>query len=168
MISMSLRTSTWHKALVAFALVLIFAFGAIAPGSAETAGQRSTRNIILGAVAVAAGIVIYNNIHHKQVAHDTVVGRTADGGIVHADGRITYPDGSVVYTSNNGRNPCAYDGEGEQCTTNARAYAWRAPGDHEWHGHGKGWSKHHGHGDNEGNHNEGNHGGDSSGGDNQG
>ncbi|MBV8222968.1 MAG: hypothetical protein JO293_06365, partial [Candidatus Eremiobacteraeota bacterium] len=44
------------------ALVLAFALlaGVSVRSSAETAGQISTRNIILGAVAVAAGIIIYN------------------------------------------------------------------------------------------------------------
>lgn len=146
--SVSLRTTTWYMSLVALALTFVFILGALSPAIAETAGQRSTRNIILGAVALTAGIILYNNYHHKQVAHDTVVGRTADGGVVYADGRIVYPDGTVVYTSNNGRTRCDYAGYGEPCGRYARAYAWRYEGSNEWHGRGlhKGWSKH-AHGD---------------------
>jgi len=162
MLSIRMRTSTWYKSFVALALVFTFAVSALSPALAETAGQRSTRNIILGALAVTAGVIIYNNIHHKQVAHNTIVGRTADGGTVYADGRIVYPNGTVVYTSNNGRTPCAYDNEAEQCGANARGYPWRYAGTNRWYGrererqgqqHGQ-----HGEGDN------GNHGGD--GGDN--
>ena len=153
MVSISLRTSTWYKPFVALVLVFVFALAAINPALAETSGQRSTRNIILGALALTAGVILYNNYHHKQVAHNTIVGRTADGGTVYADGRIVYPDGTVVYTSNNGRSPCDYDGEGEQCRPSARGYAWRYAGTNEWHGRGlhKGWYKHHGDHDDHGN-----------------
>jgi hypothetical protein len=102
--------------------LMAFTFALTPPVHAETSGQRSTRNIILAGVALAAALILYNNYHHKQVAHDTVVGRTADGGIIYADGRIVYPDGTVVYTSNNGRTPCTYDGYGAPCGPYARAY----------------------------------------------
>jgi hypothetical protein len=115
------RLSTRLVSALLIALVS-FTFALTPPVHAETAGQRSTRNIILAGAALAAAIILYNNYHHKQVAHDTVVGRTADGGIVYADGRIVYPDGTVVYTSNNGRTPCTYDGYGTPCGPYARAY----------------------------------------------
>ena len=134
MLSMSRRTTTWSATLVALALLFVFAFSALSPALAETAGQRSTRNIILGAIALTAGVILYNNYHHKQVAHDTIVGRTADGGTVYADGRIVYPNGTVVYTSNNGRSRCAYDGYGEQCGPYARGYAWRYADSDQWYG----------------------------------
>ncbi len=118
----SLRMARWPMALVALGLVLVIGLGAIAPAFAETAGQRSTRNILLGAAALAVGIILYNNYHHKQVAHNTVVGYTRDGGTVYADGRVVYPDGRVYYTSNNGRSLCNYDGDEESCGQYARAY----------------------------------------------
>jgi hypothetical protein len=129
------------------------------PAGAETSGQRSTRNIILAGVALATAVILYNNYHHKQVAHDTVVGRTADGGVVYADGRIVYPDGTVVYTSNDGRQPCSYDGSGVPCGAGVRAYrvanrydaddryTYDADRDHDasrphGHGHHYGWANH--------------------------
>ena len=115
------RLSTRQVSAFLVALML-FTFALTPKVQAETAGQRSTRNIILAGVALATAIILYNNYHHKQVAHDTVVGRTADGGTIYADGRIVYPDGTVVYTSNNGRTPCTYDGYGAPCGPYAQAY----------------------------------------------
>lgn len=152
MLSASLRRSTWVNALLALMLIFVFTTASLNPAVAETAGQRSTRNIIIGALALTAGIILYNNYHHKQVAANTIVGRTPDGGIVYADGRIVYPDGTVVYTSNNGRNRCSYDGYYQPCGPTARGYAWRYEDEREWHGRGKhkGWYKHHGEHEDEG------------------
>ncbi|MBV8082658.1 MAG: hypothetical protein JOY86_06705 [Candidatus Eremiobacteraeota bacterium] len=109
------------------ALVLAFALlaGVSVRSSAETAGQISTRNIILGAVAVAAGIIIYNNYVHRVAQSNTVVGYTADGGVVYGDGRVVYPNnGNVVaYLSNNGSTHCAFNGYGTRCAP-ARLYAY--------------------------------------------
>ena len=116
------RTFGLRVALIALAALMVFNFSLVRPVQAETAGQRSTRNLILAGVALAAGIILYNNYHHKQVAHNTVVGRTSDGGTIYADGRIVYPDGTVVYTSNNGRQLCRYDGYGVPCGQSVRAY----------------------------------------------
>jgi hypothetical protein len=108
------------RTLVAAVLALIVvAVSMTRPVLAD--GAASTRNIILGAAAAVAGIIIANNIHHKQVAHNTVVGYTPDGGTVYADGRIVYPNGMVLYTGNNG-TPCAWDGSAQYCGTNPTAY----------------------------------------------
>ena len=116
------RTLALRATMVALAAIMAFTFSTVQPVHAETAGQRSTRNIILAGVALAAGIILYNNYHHKQMAANTIVGRTSDGGTIYADGRIVYPDGTVVYTSNNGRYRCTYDGYGTPCGPGARAY----------------------------------------------
>lgn len=84
------------RPLLAAVLALIVALSVTRPALAD--GAASTRNIMLGAAAAIAGIIIYNNIHHKQVAHKRIVGYTRDGGTVYADGRIVYPNGDVLYT----------------------------------------------------------------------
>lgn len=129
-----------RRVAVALGLCAALTAGTLRPVDAETAGQASTRNIILGAVAATAAVILYNNYHHKQMAYNTVVGYTRDGGVVYADGRIVYPDGTVVYTSNNGRDRCGYDGYGVPCTARARAYHIAG-----WHDNGlhRGWYKHH-------------------------
>jgi len=122
--------------LIAIALVASFAMSAIRPAMAETAGQASTRNIILGSVAAITAIILYNNYQHKKAAANSVVGRTADGGIVYGNGQVVYPNGRVYYPSNDGRTACAYDGEGPYCDQHARLY-------HGHRGHAYGKDKHH-------------------------
>lgn len=125
------------------------------PAAAETVGQRSTRNIILGALAVGTGLVIYNNYHQKYVAAHTLVGYTRDGGRIYADGRIVYPDGTTVYTSDNGRTVCTWDGYGgyeNQCRGTVYGYypqGMNAPQNCKWHHnkHGSWCTPGRGHGD---------------------
>ncbi|MBC5825634.1 MAG: hypothetical protein GIW99_01990 [Candidatus Eremiobacteraeota bacterium] len=137
------RASFLRNVVVAVALLLVMGLGAVRPALAETAGQRSTRNIVLGGLAVVTGIILYNNYEHKKVAHDTIVGRTRDGGVVYADGRVVYPNGQVVYTSNNGRTPCTYDGYGQQCGPYVRGYRTVADEDgYARYGHDYGHRKH--------------------------
>ncbi|MBV8081741.1 MAG: hypothetical protein JOY86_02025 [Candidatus Eremiobacteraeota bacterium] len=107
------------RPLVAAALALIVALSMARPVRAD--GAASTRNIILGAAAAIAGIVIYENVHNKNVAHNTVVGYTPDGGTVYADGRVVYPNGQVLYTGTNGA-PCSWDGSEQYCGANPTVY----------------------------------------------
>jgi hypothetical protein len=118
------RFSNWHKTFVVVALVLSMFAGMMAPARADSAA--TTRNIILGAVAVAAGIILYNNYQHKLAAANTaaqqantVVGYTNDGGVIYGNGRVVYPNsGNVVtYLSNNGSQPCTFNGSGPRCQT---------------------------------------------------
>jgi hypothetical protein len=141
--------------LVAAIAVLALLFGFVGRVPARADGAASTRNIILGAAAVAAAIIVSNNVRHKRLAHDTVVGRTADGGLVYADGRVVYPNGDVLYTSNGDGRPCGYGGYDGQapCGQYATAYYPRSynggrHGDdngrhHRGHG-GEGHGGHHG------------------------
>lgn len=96
---MNIRSNiqTIARPLVAAALALVVAVSMTRPVLAD--GAASTRNIILGAAAVAAGIIISDNVHHKQAQANTIVGYTADGGTVYADGHIVWPDGSVTYAN---------------------------------------------------------------------
>jgi hypothetical protein len=128
----------------ALLLGMLVAFAGIVPQPARADGAASTRNIILGTAAAIAGVVIYNNIHHKQLAHDTVVGHTANGGTIYADGRVVYPNGDVLYTGRNGR-PCSYDGYGPYCGDDPVVYYPRGyAGEHHDNGRHRGWYKHHG------------------------
>lgn len=109
------RVHIWSKFLIVWALVLSMLAGAFSPTLAATSGQTSTRNIILGALAMTAGIILYNNYQHKVAYANSVVGYTRDGGVVYGDGRIVYPNGLTVYTSNTGNQVCTFDGYGQQC-----------------------------------------------------
>lgn len=124
-------------------LSLLLAGATVTPAQSATAGQISTRNIILGAVAVTAAVVLYNEYRH---APGTIVGRAEDGGRVYIDGRVIFPDGSVIYLSNDGRRPCDFYGDEDRCSPRARGFVWRYDGEREWHGEGlhRGWE--HGHG----------------------
>lgn len=123
--------------LIAIALLAAMSLSILRPAMAETAGQASTRNIVLGTVAAMAAIILYNNYEHKKAAANTVVGRTRDGGIVYGNGRVVYPNGRVYYPSNDGRTPCTYDGNGPRCVKNPRLYSGHPRG------HAYGWEKHH-------------------------
>jgi hypothetical protein len=128
------------KSLIAVVAMLAFLVGFTHPLPARADGAASTRNIILAGVAIAAAIIISNNIRHKQLAHDTVVGRTADGGIVYADGRVVYPNGDVLYTSNGDGRPCGWSNDEEPCGPSATAYYPRGYNGHD-HGNHYGWYK---------------------------
>ncbi len=143
MLDFAKRRSYWFTSSVAIVVGLLIGLVSIHPSSAETAGQQSTRNIILAATAVTLGIVLYNNYQHKAVSSETVVGHTGDGGVVYGDGRMVYPGGVVVYASNDGIHLCAFYGAGARCGPRAYGYAWRYEGERDWHGEGlhKGWDK---------------------------
>jgi hypothetical protein len=79
---------------------------AIAVGSMPkpaSASEGSTLTTILGAAALAGGVVLYNNYEHKKQQANTVVGYTRNGGTVYADGRIVTPNGRTVYPNQNGQ-----------------------------------------------------------------
>ncbi len=121
MIATTFRVRSWVR-LVPALFMLAALFAGITPRPAGADGAASTRNIILGAAAVAAGIIIYNNVQHKRMQHDTVVGYTRDGGTVYADGRIAYPNGNVLYTGNRNGQRCGYSGNCPSCGGTPIAY----------------------------------------------
>jgi len=104
-----------NSVLVSCALVLSLLGGTYSPVTAETAGQQSTRNIALGALALAVGIVLYNNSQHRAASANTVVGYTRDGGVLYGDGRIVYPNNITAYATNNGSQACSFNGVGVPC-----------------------------------------------------
>jgi hypothetical protein len=129
--------------VAALALAILIGSFSAKPALSATAGQISTRNIIIGAVAVTAAVILYNEYHHTA---GTIVGRTSDGGRVYIDGRVIFPDGAVVYLSNDGRRPCSYWGDEDRCGIHARGFIWRFEGERDWHGEGlhRGWDQGHG------------------------
>ena len=120
------RVPLWPKFFVVWALVLSLLAATFSPTLADT---TTTRNIILGALAVTAGIILYNNYQHKVAYANTVVGYTRDGGVVYGDGRIVYPNGITVYASNTGNQVCTFDGMGTQCQQQ-RLYGYFPQGYH--------------------------------------
>jgi hypothetical protein len=95
---MSQRTIT---ILAASALTAVLCLGSVQ--SARADGAASTRNIILGAAAIAAGIIIGQNVAHKRELANTVAGYTSDGATVYADGRVVYSNGASYYPGDRGQ-----------------------------------------------------------------
>jgi hypothetical protein len=100
-----LTQSRWKIAL-ALLLVCSLFLGYRQPAAAD--GAASTRNIILGAAALAAVIALSSNARHSRVSVNAVVGDTGDGGVVYGDGRVVYPSGDVLYVSNGDGRPCGW------------------------------------------------------------
>ena len=83
-------------------LALSVAFGTTAkPAAADQAAV--TRNIILGAAAVAIGVTAAN-VAHKHAVANTVVGYTPDGSTVYQDGHVVSPNGQSYYPGNYGES----------------------------------------------------------------
>jgi len=144
------------KAIVSCAIVLSIFVGTVSPVAADTAGQQSTRNIALGALALAAGIILYNNYQHKVQYANSVVGYTRDGGVVYGDGRIVYPNNITAYSTNNGTQTCSFVGAGPRCRqTHLAGYFRRGYKPPCWPpGHCKEYWKHHHDKDDHGNDND--------------
>jgi hypothetical protein len=153
-----------HKKILVLALMVSMLAGTVSQTRAD--GAASTRNIILGGLAVAAGIILYNNYQHKLALANsaaqqanTVVGYTADGGVIYGDGRVVYPNSGrvVTYLSNNGSHACAFNGYGPRCApTHLNAYFPHGYQPACWPpGHCKQYWKQHNNEDNQGKGNEG-------------
>ena len=107
--------------------VLIASFSLTSAQPARADGAAFTRNIIIGGVLAAAGIIIGRNVAHKAQLASTIVGYTQDGATVYADGRVVrevYGPASAYYPNDHGQqiacrnmlctiysgNPTAYNG----------------------------------------------------------
>lgn len=80
---------------------------------AKADGAASTRNIIMGAAALVAGIAIESNVAHKNKVANTLVGYLPDGSPVYADGHVVLPNGQTYYPGNYGQQIAC---NGEACT----------------------------------------------------
>jgi hypothetical protein len=83
-----------HRAitmLMASLLTAAFGISSVQPARAD------------GAAAVAAGIIISQNVAHKRELAGTVAGYTSDGATVYADGRVAYANGASYYPGDRGQ-----------------------------------------------------------------
>ncbi len=80
----------------------------MAPASADSAA--STRNIILGAAAIA-GLAIEANVAHKNAQADTISGYLPDGSAVYGDGHVVAQNGYSYYPGNNGQTVSCSGGQ---------------------------------------------------------
>lgn len=87
--------------LTTLALAATFGLASIAPASADQAA--ATRNTILGAAALIAGIAIESNVAHKNAQANTVEGYTQNGAAVYQDGHVVDPNGNSYYPGNVGQ-----------------------------------------------------------------
>jgi len=101
--------------LTTIALAATFGLASIAPASADQAA--ATRNTILGAAALIAGIAIESNVAHKNAVANTVEGYTSNGATVYQDGHVVEPNGQSYYPGNenqqiacNGNGGCSISG----------------------------------------------------------
>jgi hypothetical protein len=86
--------------LAAVAAAGTLSLSTMAPASADSAA--STRNIILGAAALA-GIAIEANVAHKNAQANAVSGYLPDGSTVYGDGHVVGRNGDSYYPGNTGQ-----------------------------------------------------------------
>lgn len=100
-------------AIAAGIMTIALGAGALRPAPALADGAASTRNIILGAAALVAGIAIESNVAHKNAVANTVEGYLPNGATVYEDGNVVLPNGESYYPGNYGES---IDCNGEQCS----------------------------------------------------
>jgi hypothetical protein len=93
--------------LAGLAAAATLSLSAVAPASAD--GAASTRNIILGAAAIA-GLAIESNVAHKNAQANAISGYLPDGSAVYADGHVAMRDGYSYYPGNDGQTVACNDG----------------------------------------------------------
>jgi hypothetical protein len=86
--------------LAALAAAGTLSLTTMAPASADSAA--STRNIILGAAAIA-GIAIESNVARKNAQANSISGYLPDGSSVYGDGHVVARNGYSYYPGNNGQ-----------------------------------------------------------------
>ncbi len=77
---------------------------------ARADGAASTRNIIIGAAALAAGVAIEANAAHKNAEANTIQGYLPNGQAVYADGHVSLPNGQSYYPGNYGQTVACNSG----------------------------------------------------------
>jgi hypothetical protein len=102
--------------LAALAAAGTLSLSTMAPASADQAA--STRNIILGAAAIA-GLAIESNVAHKKAQANTISGYLPDGSAVYGDGHVVARNGYSYYPGNNGQTVSCSNGQCSIAYTNA-------------------------------------------------
>lgn len=93
--------------LAALATAGTVSLSTMAPASADSAA--STRNIILGAAAIA-GLAIESNVSRKNAAARNVTGYLSNGSAVYGDGHVVTGNGYSYYPANNGQTVSCNNG----------------------------------------------------------
>lgn len=93
--------NTLKVSLAALAAAGTLALSTPAPALADSAA--STRNIILGAAAIA-GIAIESNVARKNARSNSISGYLPNGSAVYGDGHVVTGNGYSYYPGNNGQN----------------------------------------------------------------
>jgi hypothetical protein len=119
---------------IAAALAATFGLATIAPASADQAA--ATRNQILGAAALIAGIAIATNVSHKNAVASSVQGYTANGATVYGDGRVVEPNGQSFYPGN--------QNETLSCSNGSCYVAGNGYNGNGYNGYANGWRGRHG------------------------
>ena len=101
-------------ALTASALVVTLGLSTMTQAKAD--GAASTRNILIGAAALVAGIAIEQNVAHKNARANSIQGYTRNGDTVYDDGRIVDRNGQTYYPGNNGQQVSC---DGQSCVVTA-------------------------------------------------
>jgi hypothetical protein len=109
--------------LTTIALAATFGLASIAPASADQAA--ATRNTILGAAALIAGIAIESNVAHKKAQANAIEGYTRNGAAVYQDGHVVEPDGNSYYPGNDGQQIACNGGACDVYGGNGPAYNYR-------------------------------------------
>jgi hypothetical protein len=99
---MKLSYKKIQTTIAAALCVATLGLATVAPAKAD--GAASTRNIILGIGALAAGIAIESNVAHKNAVANTVEGYTPSGSTVYEDGHVVLPNGQTYYPGNYGQS----------------------------------------------------------------
>jgi len=119
--------------LAALAAAGTLSLSTMAPASADQAA--STRNIILGAAAIA-GIAIEANVAHKKAEANTISGYLPDGSAVYADGQVAARNGYSYYPGNNGQSVTCNNGQCSIAYTNGNPNLYNGYNGAAYHGVG--------------------------------
>lgn len=109
--------------ITTIALAASLGLASIAPASADQAAV--TRNTILGAAALIAGIAIESNVANKNAQANTVEGYAPNGAAVYQDGHVVEPNGASYYPGNVGQSIDCNGGACEIAGNNGGWNRWR-------------------------------------------